>query len=173
MRTTNLVSLLLLNRRVHCELVFGNTVKCELPDLLLNCCCNITSFNLNGKIYRPCFNLNNTNTNHSLLWRQHFQTFLSSHSLLFHAQREYRKRCRKYELKCTDKWHDNLPLSVAENREVRITWDMTIYIDKRLKQNRPDITAVHKETQEWTLIDIAVQADQNILTTDEEKVDRY
>ena len=64
------------------------------------------------------------------------------------AQREYRKRCRKYELEYTDKWHDNPPLSVAENREVRITWDMTIYTDKRLKQNRPDITAVHKETQE-------------------------
>ena len=32
---------------------------------------------------------------------------------------------------------------------------------------------MHKDTQEWTLIDMAVPADQNILTTEEEKVERY
>jgi len=44
---------------------------------------------------------------------------------------------------------------------------------ERLKHNQPDITVVHKDTQEWTLIDMAVPADQNILTTEEEKVERY
>ena len=38
-----------------------------------------------------------------------------------------------------------------------------------MKQSRPDITVVHKDTQEWTVIDIDVPADQNILTTQEEK----
>ena len=42
-----------------------------------------------------------------------------------------------------------------------------------LKHNRPDITLVHKDTQEWTLIDIAVPADQNIIRTEEEKVEKY
>ena len=55
---------------------------------------------------------------------------------------------------------------------MRITWDMTIFTDRRLNHNRPDITVVHKDTQEWTLIDIAVPADQNILTTEDE-VARY
>ena len=32
---------------------------------------------------------------------------------------------------------------------------------------------MHKDTQEWTLIDIAVPTDQNNLTTEEEKVERY
>ena len=40
---------------------------------------------------------------------------------------------------------------------------MTIYTDKVLKHNRADITLVHKDTQEWTLIDIAVPAEQNII----------
>ena len=35
------------------------------------------------------------------------------------------------------------------------------------------IIIIHKDTQEWTLIDIAVPADQNIINTEEEKVDRY
>ena len=57
--------------------------------------------------------------------------------------------------------------------EVRITWDTTIYTDKVLQHNRPDITLVHKETQKWTLIDIAVPADKNITRTQEKKVEEY
>ncbi|XP_063592583.1 uncharacterized protein LOC134769776 [Penaeus indicus] len=65
------------------------------------------------------------------------------------------------------------PLAVAENRDARITWDMTVYTDKRLNHNRPDITLLRKDTQEWTLIDIAVPADQNIINTEEEKMAKY
>ena len=80
------------------------------------------------------------------------------------APRGYRKRhdkvalrvhwemCRKYGMECTDKWYDHQPLSTAENGEVRITWDMTIYTDKVLKHNRPYITLVHKDTQKLTHI---------------------
>ena len=100
------------------------------------------------------------------------------------AQREYRKRhdkvlqvhwemCGKYGIECTDKWYDHQPLPITENGEVRITWDMTIYTDKVLKHNRPDITLMHEDTQKWTLIDIAVPADQNITQTEEKKVEKY
>ena len=101
------------------------------------------------------------------------------------VQREYRKRhdkvalrvhwemCRKYGIECTNKWYDHQPLSTAENGEVRITWDMTIFTDKVLKHNRPDTTLMHKDTQKWTLIDIAVPADQNIIQTEEEKIEKY
>ena len=64
-------------------------------------------------------------------------------------------------------------MPTAENGEVRITWDITIYTDKVLKHNRPDITLVHKDRQKWTLIDVAVPADQNIIRTEEEKVEKY
>ena len=89
------------------------------------------------------------------------------------ALRVHREMCRKYEIECTDKWYDHQPLAVAENRDVRITLDMTIYTDKKLNHNRPDITLVRKDTQEWTLTDIAVPADQNITSAEEEKVDRH
>ena len=57
------------------------------------------------------------------------------------AQNEYRKRhdkvalgvhwvmCRKYGIDYTEKWYDHQPLSIVENGEVRVTWDMTIYIE--------------------------------------------
>jgi len=101
------------------------------------------------------------------------------------AQNENRKRhdkvalrvhwdvCRKYGIECTEKWYDHQPLSIVENGAVRVTCDMTIYTDKVLKHNRPDITLVHKDTQKWTLIDITVQADQNIIRTEEEAVQKY
>ena len=80
--------------------------------------------------------------------------------------------CRKYGIECNDKWYDHQTLPTAENGEVRITWDVTIYTDKVLKHNRPDITPVHKDTQTWTLINIAAPADQNITRT-EGKVEKY
>ena len=50
---------------------------------------------------------------------------------------------------------------------------MTIYTDKVLKYYPSDITLVHKDKQTWTLIDIAVPADQNITRTEEEKLKKY
>ena len=90
------------------------------------------------------------------------------------ALRAHWEMCRKYGIECTDKSYDHQPLPIAENGEVRITWDMTIYTDKVLKHNQPDITLVHKDPQKWTLTDIAVPEDQNITRTEEEeKVEKY
>ncbi|XP_063584642.1 uncharacterized protein LOC134762202 [Penaeus indicus] len=50
---------------------------------------------------------------------------------------------------------------------------MTVYRDKKLNHNRPDITLLRKDTQRWTLVDIAVPADQNIIKTEEEKMAKY
>ena len=89
------------------------------------------------------------------------------------ALRVHWEMCRKCGIECNDKWYDHQPLPTAETGEVRITWDMTIYTDKVLKHNRPDITLVHKDIQKWTLFDIAVPADQNITRTEEENVEKY
>ena len=48
-----------------------------------------------------------------------------------------------WDIDCTDKWYDQQPLPIAENGEVTITWDMTIYTDTVLKHNWPGITLVH------------------------------
>ena len=37
--------------------------------------------------------------------------------------------CTKFGIECTGKWYDDQPLPGAENGEVRITWDMTIYTE--------------------------------------------
>ena len=63
-------------------------------------------------------------------------------------------------------------MAVTKNEDIRTTCDMTVCTNKTLSHNRPDITLMRKDTQEWTLIDIAVPADQNIINTEEEKVDK-
>ena len=50
---------------------------------------------------------------------------------------------------------------------------MTILTVKWQKHNRQDITVLHKDTQEWTQIDKVVPVDQNVLTIEEEKVEKY
>ena len=101
------------------------------------------------------------------------------------AQNEYHKRhdkvalrvhweiCRKHGIDCSNKWYEHQPSLVVENDEVRIRWDMTIYTDKKLKHNRPDITVMQRNTKEWTLIDIAVPAVKNVSKTEQEKVEKY
>ena len=79
----------------------------------------------------------------------------------------------KHGIDCSNKWYEHQPSPVVENDELRITWDMTIYTDKKLKHNRPDITVMQRNTKEWILIDIAVPADQNVWKTEQEKEEKY
>eukprot|EP00795_Rhopilema_esculentum_P010283 gene10283-biopygen12888 len=74
--------------------------------------------------------------------------------------------CNKSDIECTDKWFDHHPLAVAEYRDAPITWDTTVYTDRKLQRNRPD-------TQEWTLIDKAVPAGQDIIKTEDGKLTKY
>lgn len=60
--------------------------------------------------------------------------------------------------------------SQTDKLELPGTWLST---DKVLQNNRPDITLPHKDTQEWSLTDIAVAADQSIIRTRKENVEKY
>ena len=55
------------------------------------------------------------------------------------ALRVHWELCRKYGLQCTNTYQ------LQSYGEVRITWDMTIFMDKQLKHNCPDSTVVHKD----------------------------
>ena len=50
---------------------------------------------------------------------------------------------------------------------------MTIYTDKKLNHDQPDIILLRKDVQQLTLVDLAVPAEQNIINTEEEKVAKY
>ena len=86
------------------------------------------------------------------------------------AQEEYGKRhdavalqvhwelYRKYGLECNDSGMTINPYQL-QRIEKPGNLKYKYFTDKRLKHNRPDVTVVYKDTQEWTIIDIGVQAD--------------
>lgn len=65
------------------------------------------------------------------------------------------------------------PSLVAVNEATRITWDSTVFLEKELKHNQSHITGMYQDTREWSLIDTALSADQNIIRAEKEKVKKY
>ena len=101
------------------------------------------------------------------------------------AQKQYKRRhdnvarrvhwelCQKHGLKCSDKWYEHTPAEVMENEVVELYWDLTIQTDITVAHNRPDIILVEKATRKWTIIDIAVPSDFNVVRTEDWKVEKY
>ena len=101
------------------------------------------------------------------------------------AQKEYKYRhdrvasrlhwelCKENHLEYSVNWYDHKPESVQENEKVKILWDMTMFTDRKLPHNRPDICVFHKEERKWKFIDIAVPFDINVPNTEQIKVDKY
>ena len=83
---------------------------------------------------------------------------------------EYSKR---FNFDCSDKWYEHVPEKIVENEIVKIMWDMTMFTDKKLKHNRPDISIFDKQERKWTFIDVAVPYDANVSKTEDNKIDRY
>ena len=78
-------------------------------------------------------------------------------NVLVNMDKRIRKKLAKHG--CPHTWSnvESMTWSVPTNGTI-------MNRDKMLKHNRPDITVVQKDTQKWTLIDIAVPADQKTLT---------
>ena len=76
------------------------------------------------------------------------------------VQSEYRKRhdkvalrvhwelCRKYGLECTDRWYDHQPFPVAENNGNEDNLRCDFLYRQAAEADRPNITVVHKDTQQ-------------------------
>ena len=65
------------------------------------------------------------------------------------------------------------PADVVENDEVELYWDLTIQTDMTMAHNRPDIILVEQAIRVWTIIDIVVPGDFNVVRTEDWKVEKY
>ena len=93
------------------------------------------------------------------------------------AGREYRRRhdrmglrvywelCRKYGVKCGPKWYEEVPdeVRVSEENTVEIWWNRIVQTTKPLQHNRPDLLNVDRIRRLWTLVDLSVPWDKNVL----------
>ena len=81
--------------------------------------------------------------------------------------------CRKYGIKCEDKWFNHVPSTVCsdDNGNIEIFWNKEI--DLGVPHNRPDVVVVDKEEKKWTLIDFSVPWDGNVKSKEDEKITKY
>ena len=103
------------------------------------------------------------------------------------AQKEYKRRhdrmglrvywelCRRYEVKCAEKWFEEVPEEVRVNGagDVEIWWDRGIHTTKPMEHNRPDVVVVDRTNKHWILVDFAVPWDKNVVRKEEEKITKY
>ena len=101
------------------------------------------------------------------------------------ARKEYKRRhdnvarivrwesCGKYNLKRSEKWHENVPEGIVECEEVKILWDVMILCDREIKARKPDIVVVNKNETCYAITDIAIPGDIRVSEKEKEKIERY
>ena len=81
--------------------------------------------------------------------------------------------CKKHGLESSDRWYEHTPADVVENDEIELYWDLPIQTDMTVADHRQDIILVEKAIRKWTIIDIAVPGDFNVVRTKDWKVEKY
>ena len=103
------------------------------------------------------------------------------------AQYEYRKRhdrmglkvywdlCKKYGIKCSEKWYEEIPDSVRVSKcgYYELWWDRPVETPAKLEHNRPDVIVIDRVLNHWNIIDFSVPNDKNVVSKEMEKVDHY
>ena len=72
------------------------------------------------------------------------------------AQKEYKRRhdkvcqnihwalCKKFGFEHAEFWYQHVPVAVLENENVKLLWDFTIQVDRKIDHYRPDIVIFSK-----------------------------
>ena len=89
--------------------------------------------------------------------------------------RVYWEACKKYGVKCTELWHEEVPDTVRKSKDgqIEIWWDRPIETTVKLDHNRPDLVIINRQDKEWIIVEFSVPWDKNVLLKEEEKVSKY
>ena len=61
---------------------------------------------------------------------------------------------------------------MLKNEGCKILWDFPTQTDKVIEHSWPDIVCINKKTKSCLIIDIAIPGDKNIITKEQEKIDK-
>ena len=73
--------------------------------------------------------------------------------------------CKALDIESTDKWYTHMPKPVL--------WNQAVHTDREVTANRPDIIIENKKEKTFTLIDVAIAADRNVVQKEAEKKLKY
>ena len=65
------------------------------------------------------------------------------------------------------------PVKKIENKDAMLMWDRTIYTNRTVAHNRPDIVLKDKKEKITYLIDVAVPGTNDMVNTIRTKIDKY
>jgi len=81
--------------------------------------------------------------------------------------------CRSLVTETTNKWYTHMPKPVYEEGDVTVLWNQAVHADGEVTANRPDIIIKNKKEKIFTLIDVAIPADRNVVQKEAEKKLKY
>ena len=81
--------------------------------------------------------------------------------------------CKNFNLPHTEKWHKRTPQPVTESTKVTILWNFTIYTDRKIDANRPDIIIKDDREKTCIMLDVAAPADKSISLKEFQKFSKY
>jgi len=76
--------------------------------------------------------------------------------------------CKALGTETTDKWYTHIPKPVCEEGDVAVLLNQAVGTDREFTANRPDII-IKKRENTYTLIDVAIPADRNVVQKEAEK----
>ena len=66
-----------------------------------------------------------------------------------------------------------MPKPLYEEGDVTVLWDQTVHTDREVTINRPDIIIKNKKEKTFTLTDVAILTDRNVVQKEAEKKLKY
>jgi len=66
-------------------------------------------------------------------------------------------------IETTDKWYTHMPKPVCEIGDVTVLWNQVVHTDRKVTANRPDIIIKNKKEKTFTLLDVAISTDRNVV----------
>ena len=81
--------------------------------------------------------------------------------------------CHHYQIDITLNWYEHHPEPVVEGENVTIQWDFTVYTDRTIQDNRPDIIIKDKKAKTCRLINMSLPSDVNISAKEFKKLSKY
>ncbi|MEO0683920.1 MAG: reverse transcriptase family protein [Cyanobacteria bacterium J06649_11] len=99
--------------------------------------------------------------------------YLTRHNKM--GLRVYWEICRKYGIKCGERWYEETPDRVRQSQcgNYEVWWDRAVETAKKVDHNKPDIVFINKKEKKWTIADFSVPHDRNIIKKEEEKISNY
>ena len=79
------------------------------------------------------------------------------------------KICKYFNMETATKYYEHCPQSVKNFMDGFVLWDQTIYTDRMILANRPDIVIQNRKDKTCLLIDVSIPDDVNVIQKEAEK----